>query len=127
MRGSVSADMAVDVPVVQVIDKVWTTLWSCSDRFQHFPETVGGAFDSVIDDFEAGVGGFWRILRHFSDSSSRSEPRFQGDDFLGGLEHSQLWVHEGSGVPGSLGVVLPGDPVHACTTDDPMTLPWAHC
>ena len=49
----------VDSPVAQDIDKVWTSPWSRSDKFEHLPETVGGASDSVIDDFEAGFDLFF--------------------------------------------------------------------
>ena len=47
-------------PVVQFIDKVWTSPLSCSDKFA---QTVGGASDSVIEVFEAVVKAF---LPHFA-------------------------------------------------------------
>ena len=79
---------------------------------------TGGASDSVIDDLEAVFGAFCAIFR--TPSTWTSSPGFQGDEFLGALEHSQLQVLEGSGVPGSPGFVLPGDPAHACTINAPM-------
>ena len=103
-----------EVPQTQFIDRVFAfsctteTCFHSANCAENRRESTGACANRGSGwDGDGGEGFFCCILRHFSDSSSRSWVLVFTE--FSALDDSQLWVVEGSGVPKSLGVLLPGD------------------
>ena len=64
----------------------------CSDKFQQFPEAVGGASDQFIDkvqdDLEAVLQSFLPSFRHFSDSSSSPRSKQHNNNTAHSTQHT---------------------------------------
>ena len=90
---------------MQDIDNVWTSPWSCSDKLAQFPETVGGASDSVMMSLRRFFGAFCAIFR--TPFTWTSSPGFQGDDFFGSPRRRRFLRCRGLGGGGDAGSLTP--------------------
>ena len=81
-----------------------TFLRSCSDAV--VPQI--SSLTQFFDDFEAGLSWFSPHFAAFCGLRLLDVESQRSVDFMGALDGQQLLVVEGSGMPGSPGVLLPG-------------------